>query len=112
MKKVVYIAGPLRSRWGRLGRWLNIIRARRVAITLWKAGFAVVCPHLNSVTLRHHVDEDTLVDGDCYIVAKCDFIVMLDGWPDSVGATAEYEAAGVCDIPTYTSVEYAVFKEG
>lgn len=111
MKKVAYVSGPIRSKWGRIGRWLNLLRGRRAAIRLWQAGFAVICPHLNSATLRHHVDEETLVDGDCEIVKKCDFVVMIGKWNESIGAVAEYNAAGDCDLPTYLSVEQAIKNE-
>ena len=109
--KVVYVSGPIRSKWGRLGRWLNLWRGRRAAIQLWKAGFAVICPHLNSVTLRCSVDEDKLIDGDCYIVPKCDFIVMIGGWKTSKGAVREYETAGMVDLPIYLSTESAIAYE-
>ena len=110
--KVVYVIGPIRARW-RIKRWLNVYRARNTAVKLWKAGFAVVCPHLNSLTLRHQVGEDELVAGDLRIVSRCDFVVMTGDCRHSKGAVLELELARDKrnDIRIYTSAEQAVVNE-
>jgi len=109
IKGVAYVAGPIRSKW-RLKRWLNILRARKVAIKLWNAGFAVICPHLNSATLRHHVkDEEQFVRGDLLLVEKCDFLVIVDGWENSVGTLNEITTARLLNgIPIFFDVEEAI----
>ena len=109
-KKIVYVAGPIRSKW-RIKRWMNILRARNVAIKLWKVGFAAICPHLNSVTMRHHVDEEEFVDGDLSFVKKADFLVVVDGWLTSVGSKREIEIAEFMKIPVYFDVDGPVFNE-
>ena len=107
--KVVYVSGPIRSKW-RIGRWINLWRGRRAAIKLWQAGFAVICPHLNSATLRHHVNEERLVSGDCDIVKVCDFMVMIKGWENSIGCKREHEAARYF-TKVYVRLDRAILRE-
>lgn len=112
MNKIAYVTGPIRSKW-RIKRWINILRARKVAIELWNAGFAVICPHLNSATLRHHIDfnEERLVDGDLLLVEKSDFLVTVDGWENSFGSVREVLKAEMNQIPVYSDVRKATANE-
>ena len=111
--KVVYVIGPIRSRWGRVGRWLNLWRGREAAITLWNAGFAVICSHLNSATLRPHVDEDRLlVTGDLEIIKRCDFSVVIGDCRNSKGAARELGMIRSNCLPVYTSIAQAIKYEG
>ena len=65
-------------------------RGRCAAVKLWKAGFAVICPHLNSFMIAiSGVDEDEMVRLDCEIIRRCDFVVLLKGWERSKGAIIE-----------------------
>lgn len=111
--KVVYVIGPIRSRWGQIGRWLNLWRGRKAAIKLWNAGFAVICPHLNSATLRHRVDEDRLlVTGDLEIIKRCDFSVIIGDCKGSKGAVRELGMIHSHYLSVYTSVVQAIKYEG
>jgi len=105
--KVVYISGPIRHKW-RIGRWLNLLRGRGAAIKLWNAGFAVICPHLNSATLRHHTGEEELIAGDCEIVRRCDFVVFIGKWIDSERAIREHNAIIGTKVRSYTDVDTAI----
>lgn len=107
VRGVVYLAGPIRSRW-RFERWLNVLRARKVAIRLWNAGFAVICPHLNSVTLRHRVNEEWIVIGDMSIVEKCDFMVVIGDWLNSRGSLGEFILAKRIHLKVFTNVDEAI----
>jgi hypothetical protein len=91
--KVCYIIGPIRSKWGLIGRLINVWRGRNAAVKLWKAGFAVICPHLNSFAIKiSGVDEDEMVRLDCEILRRCDFVVVLPGFEKSRGAQAEIKS--------------------
>jgi len=86
----VYIIGPIRSKWGLIGRLINVWRGRCTAVKLWKAGFAVICPHLNSFAITiSGVDEDEIVSKDLEIINRCDFVVLLKGYEKSEGAKIE-----------------------
>jgi len=108
---LVYTAGPIRSKKGLYHIEQNIRRAEGVALELWRMGFAVLCPHANT---RHFdgalidgdetdffKDADLWLKGDFEMLKRCDLIVMLPGWMDSKGATAEYEYALELRLPVF-----------
>jgi len=90
--KVAYISGPyLADTADRIQS--NIDKAKDVAIKYWGLGYAVICPHLNTVHFDGLYMDDVWLKGDIEIVKRCDVIVMIDGWKDSKGATEEWYVA-------------------
>lgn len=90
--KVIYISGCYRSKWGLIGRIINIWKARRAAIRLWKEGFTVICPHMNTALFPE--DGIDYIGGDCEIIRRCaDAIYLLEGWRNSEGARKEFAVA-------------------
>jgi hypothetical protein len=91
--KVIYVAGPYRANgWHFV--FENILRARVVARKLWLDGWAVICPHANSILMDGpDISTGTFLDGDLEILRRCDAIYMLDGWVHSAGASSEHEEA-------------------
>lgn len=97
--KIAYVSGPYRAKTG-IGVLLNIWKARRVAIKLWKMGFAVICPHTNSIgfpdgALRSG-DDIEYIEGDCEIISRLresDALVLLPSWEQSEGARKERKKA-------------------
>jgi len=97
---VVYLSGPL---WAptKLGRLLNILRAAREAWRLARAGYAVICPHLNTglFTLLPFVDGERMarwLDADLAIIERLlpgDQVRMMRGWERSSGAGTELSKA-------------------
>lgn len=88
--KLIYLAGKYSGDVD-----ANIAEARRWAVKLWEAGYAVICPHLN--TAHMEIDckaqyEDYL-RGDFMMIERCDAIFLLPNWQDSSGATREREHA-------------------
>ena len=68
-KKLAYVAGPYRSKLGRLGILINIMRARKIARLLWKQGYAVICPHSNSAFMSgKDIAEFHFFQGYCTIL--------------------------------------------
>ncbi len=98
--RVVYIAGPLWSPWWP-GRLWHVLRAARVAWRYWRAGWAVITPHLNSgvLSLLWPGIERRARWGEGYlaILARLspadDLVVMLRGWEMSSGASMEFRVA-------------------
>ena len=90
--KVIYVAGKYRGKT-ESEVFDNIIKAREVAIKLWQRGYAVVCPHTNSMFMGSLISDTGFLEGDLEIVARCDAIYMLDNWRDSEGAQAELRLA-------------------
>jgi hypothetical protein len=90
--KVAYIAGPYRARNGRSVAQ-NIKAAEEVAIKYWKAGFSVICPHMNTALLERTVSEDFILEADLEIVRRIDTMVMMANWTESLGAIQEHSLA-------------------
>jgi hypothetical protein len=97
--KVIYIAGPYRSKWGLPGRIINIIKARRWAKLYWRCGYAVICPHSNSALMDGVVPDILFLNGGLEILKKCDMVVMIPGWEKSEGAIKEREFALKVGVP-------------
>jgi hypothetical protein len=118
--KLLYVAGPLRSKDGAWGVHRNLEAARAIARQLWMMGYAVICPHANSA----HMDgpwtetncagvpcgpvDHIFINGDLEMVRRCDLLVMMPNWQTSEGATIEQKHALSQGIPVYQWPEDAV----
>ncbi len=98
MKKVCFISGPYRSKLGPSGIHDNIEKARAAAIEMWKRGYAVICPHMNSAMMDGACDDPVWLEGDLEFVRRSDVIYMISGWEDSEGAVAELLEAKMNDL--------------
>lgn len=90
--KIAYIAGPYRAGRGRTVL-MNIRSAELIAIRYWILGYAVICPHLNTAFLDGIVLDDQFLKADLEFVKKCDVIVMMPNYLDSIGAIGELDLA-------------------
>lgn len=101
---VAYISGPLRVRNGEYGPFTpyqlqrHIRVAEHWAIVAWKAGWACICPHLNTLAFDGSgLTSEQMIQGDVTMIQRLrsehDAIIMLPRWQQSEGAGVEYEAA-------------------
>ena len=90
--KLAFVTGPYRSKTI-YGIKQNIESAEKVALELWKMGYAVICPHKNTALFDGSVPDDVVIGGDLVILDRCDVIVMIPGWKNSEGAKGEHEKA-------------------
>lgn len=103
MMPVVFIAGPFRADTG----WAveeNIRRAERVALQVWKAGAAALCPHTNSRFFHGEGHDQLWLDGYLAILQRCDAVLLLPNWRESSGARAEHDAAIRAGIPIFHDI--------
>jgi len=107
--KVLYLAGPYRAPTLR-GIINNIRKAEKVAIALWQAGFAVICPHLNTALFDGVCDDKVFLEGDLEILKRCDIVVVLPGWEDSEGTRKEIALAEKLGIPILKLEDIPGFK--
>jgi hypothetical protein len=92
--RIAYVSGPYRAKTV-LGVTKHILQARWVAIRLWKLGYSVVCPHMNTAWFPHE-KQIAYINGDLEIISRfreTDCMVMLPGWQNSSGSRAEWEYA-------------------
>jgi hypothetical protein len=100
--KLIYVAGPYRSKLGIWGVKRNIEKAAVVARQLWAGGFAVICPHMNTALMDgSDIPDESFLKGDLEILRRCDAIVMVGFWEGSEGASNEHEFACVSGIPAF-----------
>lgn len=85
----------------------NIQLAREAAIQLWEIGFAVICPHLNTIYFEEDCNctYDDYLNADKEIVKRCDAIFMLENWKSSKGARVEKLTAQDNNIPIFYKTE-------
>ena len=102
--KVIYISGKFRapSYWG---VYQNVAHAASISLELWKIGYAVICPHLNTFPFQGVLPDKAWLDGDIEMLGRCDAILMLEGWGESEGATREHLEAKKLGIKIYYSLE-------
>lgn len=99
---VVYLSGKYRGQ-----TVINVVKARQYAVELWKAGFTVICPHLNTAHFERFCDlqDNDFIEGDIVLLQRCDAIFMIPGWEESIGAKMEYEVAKSQFLPIFYSVK-------
>lgn len=83
----------------------NIQIAKEESLKLWKMGFTVFCPHMNTANFENDIPYNRVMDGCIEILEKCDAVVLLQNWEQSTGAKIEKEFAENHDIPVYYSPE-------
>ena len=102
--KVVYIAGPFRGK----SSWdieQNIRRAEELALEVWRAGAACICPHTNTRFFQNAAPDEVWLDGDIAIMLRCDALLLTDDWERSSGARAEVACAEQANLPFFKTLE-------
>jgi hypothetical protein len=101
--KLVYLAGPYRAPtpWELVQ---NIRRAEALALEVWKAGAACICPHKNTALFDGAADDTVWLEGDLEMLRRCDAVLCTDNWSESRGARDEVELARDVGIPVLQSV--------
>lgn len=101
---LVYVAGPFRGP----DHWAiaeNIRKAERVALEVWKAGYAAICPHANTMHFQNALPDEVWLEGDLEILQECGAVVLVEGWERSEGTKVECARAQELGIPVYFSVK-------
>jgi len=109
---LLYVAGPYSADTDE-GISQNIENAGVIAQQLWDEGFTVICPHTNTAQFTHDkTSYADYIEGDLVMLARCDGIVLIDGWENSKGAIGEKERAELLNIPVFdlTKVSISAIK--
>ena len=101
--KVCYVAGPFRAP----NAWeieQNIRRAETLALEVWRAGMACICPHANTRFYQGATPDDVWLQGDLELVSRCDAVLLTPDWARSAGARSEKVFAEDRGIPIFTTL--------
>jgi nucleoside 2-deoxyribosyltransferase len=106
--KLIYIAGPYGEYVSKQGNVhtvaMNIKQAQVIAGELWKLGYAVIAPHLNTANfdiMYPKIERFVYLRGDLEIVGRCDAVVMTPDYKYSMGAVAEMAYAFAEHVEVY-----------
>ncbi len=108
--KVVYVAGPFRGP----NHWeiaQNIRRAEALALQVWLAGAAALCPHANTRNFQDAGPDEIWLKGDIELLERCDAIILTDDWKSSAGAKAERHHAKSKGLAVFHESEIHTLKE-
>ncbi len=86
--RIVYVAGPFRAQTP----WMVELRVRaaeQASLWLWKQGVINLCPHLLGRHFDKEIPDPDILAGMLELAARCDGIVLLEGWERSSGSKAE-----------------------
>lgn len=105
---VIYLAGPYRATATKTVQE-HINHARAIGSALPSSGWIPLIPHSN---LSHFdsicpdIDDEFWLDGTLELMRRCDAVMMLDGWQDSVGAVNERDEALRLGMPIFSIEEW------
>lgn len=107
--KVAYIIGPIRSKVPSI-RAENIKQAAKIAVKLWNAGFAVICPHTNTGFIIGKL-ETRCLKGDIELLRRSDFAILVGNWTSSKGSIGEFRWCVAHNKRIYSDVKEAIYEE-
>jgi hypothetical protein len=112
-RQIVFVSGKYRSKWGIVGRIINIWRAYRAGRRLVKQGYTVYIPHMNTALMDGLQLSEWFIQSTLKMLPKCHVIYMLKGWRDSVGACEEFKEAVIRGLDVWYEDEsdYPVWTE-
>lgn len=96
--KVIYIAGKYRGPTA----WAieqNIRAAEDAAVKIWQAGMVAMCPHANSRHMEGVATDEHFLAGTLELMRRCDAVLLVNNWEDSVGARSEVDEANRLGLP-------------
>jgi len=85
----LFICGPFRASTKKQIK-ANIKVAEGAALSFWKKGYNVYCPHLNSGAFHGLVDDKQFLEAALQELTTSDIVVFLPGWRQSEGSVQEY----------------------
>jgi len=102
--RIVYVAGRFRGPTA----WAietNIRRAEEVGFAVSQLGAMPLIPHANTRWFHGEGTEQFWLDGTLELLRRCDAVMMVAGWEQSVGARGEKAEAERLGMPVFTKIE-------
>jgi hypothetical protein len=100
---VVYIAGPFRA----ATPWLieqNIRRAEAVGLEVAKLGCCPVIPHSQYRFFQNSMPDEFWLQATLEQVSRCDALMLVEDWNNSVGTRGEVKRAYELKIPAFHDI--------
>ena len=88
-RQIIFVSGAYRSKYGIIGRAVNIWKAYQVARRLVRQGYSCYIPHMNTALMDGLQSEDWFLEATLKMLPKCQIIYMMKGWENSEGAKME-----------------------
>ena len=88
-RQIVFVSGAYRSKYGIIGRAVNIWKAYRAGRRLVRQGYSCYIPHMNTALMDGLQSEDWFLEATLKMLPKCQIIYMMKGWENSEGAKME-----------------------
>lgn len=76
-----------------------------MALEVWRAGAAAVCPHANTRFYQGAAPDEVWLAGDMEILSRCDAILVCPGWANSSGTVGEMIRAIKLKIPVFMDLD-------
>lgn len=86
----------------------NIRRAEALALDVWRLGYAALSPHCNTRFFQGAAPDEVWLNGDIEIMLRCDAVLTVPNWENSVGAKEEVAIAKLEAIPVFHSLNQLV----
>lgn len=106
---LLYISGPITPTTQYPNKVENIARMREVGQRWFKRGYSVFVPGSNN-SGWDGVTYDEYVSMDIAVLAKCQGIVMMEGWEWSRGADKEYHRSNILGITIFFDKEFSKYN--
>jgi hypothetical protein len=103
--KTYYLSGPMAGY-----PELNFPAFDEAAEDLRAAGISIISPAEIAIDKEEPSNEDYLANDFAVMAAQCEGIILLKGWPRSVGARAELEIALTLKWPVYYYENYLLIN--
>src|SRR3990167_9404826 len=102
MHPLIYVAGRYRAAT-REAVAANIEAARQVGTQAARLGWYPVIPHANTAHMELELDhnDEFWLAGTLELMARCEAVVLVDGWESSAGTLSEIARADAMRIPVY-----------
>ena len=92
-RQIIFVSGAYRSKYGIIGRAINIWKAYQVARRLVRQGYSCYIPHMNTALMDGLQSEDWFLEATLKMLPKCQIIYMMRNSSHSQGAIMEWREA-------------------
>ena len=92
-RQIIFVSGAYRSKYGIIGRAVNIWKAYQVGRRLVRQGYSCYIPHMNTALMDGLQSEDWFLEATLKMLKHCQILFLMRGWQQSMGARAEWREA-------------------